>query len=1225
MLEQLIGQNLGEFKVISLLGEGGMGAVFKGYDITLQRDVAIKVMHPHIARQTNFQERFLQEARTTARLDHPCIVQIYHFGSARSLLYIVMKFIPGANLERMLRDLKAQSKWIPLSEAMQIIRQVALALDYAHQQGVLHRDIKPSNIMIEPVSSDGLPFRPVITDLGLAKLAEGGVATSDGVSMGTPAYMSPEQAMGKAVDARSDIYSLGVLLFELSTGQLPFPIKNLTEAVYYHTTQPPPTPRSIRPDLPEELEKVILKAMEKDPAQRLPSAGVLAKMVDDLHLQAAVTEVPTALQSTVSLITEYQKSLVEARGPSVMEEFKTPPGSSQDYIQVLSGGKTESVALKTERLKIGRDKDNDIILDDPKISRHHVQIDFDGSNYSVIDLNSSNGSYLSRIRLLPGIPEIWTTDKVLQLGDACLRLVRSQPGSQIVPGTIPGTAMGSRVDASRIQTSPGEGRVGLYIDLPQIAVDPGQSVNLAVVVINQGSLVDQFNIAVSGIPKPWIKDGTRPVQLMPGDQQEVNLCIQPPRSSQSKAGRYSLTVAVTSRDDPSQVAQAKTTLTVSAYSQFNSELYPEKIRAGQTGRITIHNQGNVKEIFKVSWKDRGDELIFKSNQGQLNIAEGEQDAAEFQATPRQRRWIGGEMSHSFTAQVSSSKGIPQYLSGEVISRGLIPVWVLPVVITFCVLLVGSLAVLPPIIFPTPAPTLIAAASSTPEPGMPILEEWCIYPDGFEPKAFNDCPIQVKAASGQKLIIRWRASNAQKVEISPLGDQSLFGQVPYEVLESKTITLKATNANKVTQKSIDVIVVNPTPTETSTPMPLETSTPTPTETGMPTPTETSTPTPTSTPITGPVAKITAFNMVDLQTGWAEWVDPFGVAANLLHTMDGGGTWQDVTPPGGYPIGSRFFVLDGQHAWAALRGVTTGQSGQAGAVWRTVDGGLSWQVSAPVQPHMQGYNVLPDFSPQALYFLDEQYGWLVVSIDHNMSQDVLAILATTDGGRTWEQVADKFSMGQSPEGTQGYDNMPCHVSGIAFTDPQKGYLAGDCLGPAGDYGFTILDTGDGGHNWLAAFTNPVNLPQALQAAMSEGRSVCGATGVENTPAGILVQHTCVVQESSGQSNYYYLSLLPKGSNAWIGWAGETASFASLSEGYSLGQMMKDGKRSLSATTDGGRTWQTVRSTTWQQARLDFPVPGQGFALVLKWGNQTYDSALVRTEDGGSNWVLVEGVLK
>ncbi len=248
---ELAGTLLDRYEILELLGEGGMGAVYKARDVTLQRDVAIKVLHPHIARQADFKARFLQEARTAAKLDHPGIVQVYDFNQTQDRLYIVMKLIPGANLRQMLEDLKAAGKWVPLDEAVQLVRQISLALDYAHRRGVLHRDIKPNNIMIEPEPGNGLAYRPVITDLGLAKLAEGGIETRQGSSMGTPAYMSPEQALGQKTDARSDVYALGILLYELSVGRVPFPAKTITEAIRYHTSEKPPSPLSIRPGLPQ--------------------------------------------------------------------------------------------------------------------------------------------------------------------------------------------------------------------------------------------------------------------------------------------------------------------------------------------------------------------------------------------------------------------------------------------------------------------------------------------------------------------------------------------------------------------------------------------------------------------------------------------------------------------------------------------------------------------------------------------------------------------------------------------------------------------------------------------------------------------------------------------------------------------------------------------------------------------------------------------------------------
>jgi serine/threonine protein kinase len=841
MLEELVGQSLGHYQIVSLRGEGGMGAVFKGFDLTLQRDVAIKVMHPHIARQPNFQERFLQEARVAAKLDHPSIVRVYDFGSAKSLLYIVMKYIPGDNLEQMLHDLRAQGKWVRINEAVQIIRQVALALDYAHQQGVLHRDIKPGNIMIEPVTSDDLPYRPVITDLGLAKLAEGGVVTTDGTSMGTPAYMSPEQALGQPTDVRSDVYSLGVLLFELATGKLPFPIKTLTEAVRYHNTEAPPNPRSINQDIPLTLEQVILNAMEKNPIQRIPSAGALAKALEVLHTQPTEITEPTVLGTAVSLITQYQQSLIEPRGPSILKEFATPVSLTKDTIQVLSGGKTtQSVPMKAGGLSVGRESDNDIVLNDPKTSRHHTRIEFDGNNYQVIDLNSSNGSYLANTRLLPGIPEIWSPDKALRVGDTWLRLVKTSPAAGAAAGTVLTSSMGKSIDANLFRSSAGQGRVGIYLNPGEFSVEPGQNLSLPIVLLNQGSLVDQFNVSVSGIPEAWVKGGVKTAQLMPGDQKELSIDIQPPRAPQSKAGSYPLTVSASSQDDPSQVAQVKTNLTVSSYSQFSSQLQPQKIAAGQVGRVTISNQGNLQESFKLDWKDRADELNFRSKQDQLTILEGMETIAEFKAAPRKKRLIGGEKSHTFTVQVTPSKGSSQTHNGEVVSRGMIPVWVIPLFLFMCILVSGGAYKIYPTLFPTPTltqtPKLTATLTPSPSPlpGAPVFDEWCIYPDNQPPTQFKNCPSQVIVTKGQMVIIQWSVSNteSQSVQLSPLGNRDSSGKEQYLPLETTDFKLSASNHGVSWEQTIKVIVELPTSTPTEIPTSTSTPTPPPTLTPMP---------------------------------------------------------------------------------------------------------------------------------------------------------------------------------------------------------------------------------------------------------------------------------------------------------------------------------------------------------------------------------------------------------
>jgi serine/threonine protein kinase len=691
-MKELVGQSLDRYQITSLLGEGGMGAVLKARDVTLQRDVAVKVMHPQFARRPDFRARFLQEARTAARLDHPGIVKVYDFGQAGTHLYIVMEFISGQNLGQMLKDLRASNQWLLLPEAIQLIREVCLALDYAHKHGVFHRDIKPDNIMLKPQPSDELPYQPVVTDLGLAKLAEGGMMTAEGTSMGTPAYMSPEQALGEKTDARSDVYSLGILLYELVVGQLPFRVRSLTEAIRCHTKEPPPPPRSLHPDLPEALEQVILKAIAKNPANRFPDAKALADAVAATVAQAPMASVPpTAVEGAMSLMTRYQQSLVDGRGPSILDEFPSIPSDlSQDRIQILDPEKTtHSIPMRGRRLTIGRAADNDLVLDRPSISRHHARIEFDGTNYQVVDLDSTNGTFVANVKLLPGVPEAWSPDKPLRVGDTWLRLERAQQPSYA------GTAMfrpnGTMVEPSMVQRSLGMGRIGIFMEPGELAVDPGGSITASLTILNQGSVVDHFQTSVTGVPADWVPVTPQPVRLMPGAQQAVTVTIQPPRAPQTRAGNYPLAIRVTSQDAPSEVAEVKRTLTVSSYSQFTSELHPQRLHAGKAGRITVKNQGNAQQLYTVTWKDRADELSFEPPRATLTVPEGQAAATEFRGGPRQQQLFGREKQHAFNVQVASPGGEVQTHSGELVSKPRFPAWILPVLLALCLLLAGAAA------------------------------------------------------------------------------------------------------------------------------------------------------------------------------------------------------------------------------------------------------------------------------------------------------------------------------------------------------------------------------------------------------------------------------------------------------------------------------------------------------------------------------------------------------
>jgi serine/threonine protein kinase len=882
MFQDMIGQSIDSFKIISLVGEGGMGAVLKGYDETLQRDVAIKVMHPHLAAQADFQQRFLQEARVAAKLDHPNIVHVYSFGKYRSMLYIVMKFIPGDNLEQMLSDLRAAQKWLLLGESVELVRQVAVALDYAHHNGVLHRDMKPANIMIEALEGEKLPYRPVITDLGLAKLAQGGGLTQEGTSMGTPAYMSPEQALGRDSDPRSDVYSLGILLFELVTGKLPFPARNLAEAIQYHVNTPPPLPRSMRPDLPEAVEQVVLCAIEKDPAKRFPSSGALARALSELNLPVQ-TAAPTAIENAVSLITQYQKSLLNPRGPSVLKEFQTPANLGKDQIQVLSPNqKTSNYPLKPGGLTIGRDDDNDIALDDTLASRHHARIEYNGNEVRVFDQNSTNGTHLGSTRLLPGVPEPWTEDRPLRIGQTWLRLRRGQAGDQTAPlgqvsaGRVSASGMaasGGMVSSARmgqasVQRSAVGGRVNIALESAQLAVEPGQSVTLAVLLQNQGAIVDHFQVTLSGVPATWFPDQSKSVQMMPGDQKEVSLTIAPPRTAQSRAGRHPLALQVASQENPDQVAEVKLNLTVGAFSQFTSELRPQKVRSGQAARVTVRNLGNAQENFTIAWKDRGDEVSFRPPQATLRLAEGQTGIADFRAVPRQRLWFGGEKSYAFTSVVAPSTGESQQQNGEMVARALLPAWVLSLPVIACLLL----AVVGGFLF-NRQQTLISAQTATAAAlGTYIAQTMESTRQTATAQVLNldnanQATKQAATATAQWLTAdddRDGLTNARELELNLLPNKRDTDEDGLddgeEVNMRKTDPLKpdtdgdGLKDGEEVNKGLDPLKVDTDadgtpdaqdtapldqPTPTPTPSPTSTATPTPTPTETPTPTVTST--------------------------------------------------------------------------------------------------------------------------------------------------------------------------------------------------------------------------------------------------------------------------------------------------------------------------------------------------------------------------------------------------
>ncbi|CAG0991358.1 partial serine/threonine protein kinase, bacterial, partial [Anaerolineae bacterium] len=304
-------RKLGKYEVIERLGRGGMAEVYRAYHVSLDRYVAIKVLHAFLADDPEFKTRFEKEARNIARLKHPNIVQVYDFETDEALesYYMVMELVEGPTLKGPLFRLNEQGELMPLNEALRIVREAAGALAYAHSQGMIHRDVKPANLMLDRDN------RVVLADFGIAKIVTGIQFTASGGMVGTPAYMAPEQGLGDAGDERSDLYSLGVILFQLVTGRLPYDAETPLAVILKHLNEPIPSARRLNPDLPPSIDVVITRLLAKDADDRYQSANELIADLEKVERGETV---------------EYQQTLVVSKPTREEQDTQELAGLSDE-------------------------------------------------------------------------------------------------------------------------------------------------------------------------------------------------------------------------------------------------------------------------------------------------------------------------------------------------------------------------------------------------------------------------------------------------------------------------------------------------------------------------------------------------------------------------------------------------------------------------------------------------------------------------------------------------------------------------------------------------------------------------------------------------------------------------------------------------------------------------------------------------------------------------------
>lgn len=684
-MTSLIGQTINSrYRLEALLGDGGMGAVYRAYDLNLERQVAIKLMHAHFASKPEFRARLIQEAKTAAKLDHPSVVQIHDFGNSEAGLFIAMEFIGGGSLREHLKRLQSLSKFLPLAQSLQIVAQIADALDYAHRRGIIHRDVKPGNVLLKrlsrPDSPGEQPFRALLTDFGLVKLQEGSEMTQSGMTLGTPTYMSPEQCEDRELDGRTDLYSLGVILYELVTNKLPLTMKTLSEAIAMHTKgEMPPQAKTVRADLPPIIDTILSKSLAKNRDDRYADAGEMAM----------------ALHSAIVSLEGAPTQVMHREELGILEQVKEPPPGHELHIET-PGHPTSVFALTQPVVTLGRNADNDVVLPAEGVSRHHARLQATALGWEVSDLGGINGTWLNERRLRAGDPTSISPGSSLRVGPYTLSLHGPEIALQELE-LVEADEIISGATTPALETTVPAPQEPLAIFLPndKLTVDPGEQAEIKVEVVNRGDRPDRVSLRVHGLPPTWIKSPSEFVAVPAGASAQLEVIIQPPRRRSTPSGRQRLRLELISQQHPELKLGANASLLLSNYVAFEASMEPEQVQVSDIVVVTIENTGNAPADFSIVARDRQKVIRFHGEKGRIRLHPGQVANVELELEARRQGLLASGELYPFEVEVISSEGGRQILSGELRPKTLIPsgaLYALIFIVTFaCV--IGGLALL----------------------------------------------------------------------------------------------------------------------------------------------------------------------------------------------------------------------------------------------------------------------------------------------------------------------------------------------------------------------------------------------------------------------------------------------------------------------------------------------------------------------------------------------------
>ncbi len=664
--DPLLHQTFAGYEFVEHLGSGAFGAVYRARHPNLAgREVAVKYIRMDDAETADLTET---EINIMSQLEHDHVVQIYDAYRLQNLRLIIMELVRGGSLRKWVKDRGAT---LELPVILQGMEQVASALDYIHSKNVLHLDLKPENILLKPVHDEDMP-RFLITDFGVAKINRTGTIDN---AAGTPAYMSPEHfGIGDyRPDPRSDIYSFGVMLYELVVGQLPFTADNIGKLLQMQAYEQPPRPSDKVPGLPEKLDEIILKALAKSPRDRFKRARDIGRELKDLYNQISSdkpgTNFVASVQSPISTLTQEQPSRISTLPLNMSMSLN----SFQLYVRYPNGEEQKFVFSKPS-IVIGRDTDADLPLADKDVSRRHLQIDYANEDKAlyVTDLNSRNGSYLGGERLEPQNRVLWNPDKtiILQHFKLALRSIE-ESGREAMP-LLPRIANTDIVRLRDIvQDQPKPPRIGINVTPPVIQIEPNTSERIHVTVRPENTAPAYYTLRVSpgpNIDERWYTLPANGMRIEPGESRTFEMLITPPDIGPIGGQNYELVLEIAC-DNPDVPAVVQViNVKVARFMRFNVALNPAEISHNRRRKsdLSIWNNGNYSDSF-IIYAELPSGLNVKPSASEITIGPREQKSVELQFNPARDAAQDGRLLYRLRVMAKTS-GMTERADGSYVYR-----------------------------------------------------------------------------------------------------------------------------------------------------------------------------------------------------------------------------------------------------------------------------------------------------------------------------------------------------------------------------------------------------------------------------------------------------------------------------------------------------------------------------------------------------------------------------